>query len=65
VAKGNAIPAALAGLLLSMFLPPALAQEAKPAWQDDERKFKSDDPNYGIRRSEHFLFLWGKGSGSQ
>ncbi|HEY0074409.1 MAG TPA: DUF6055 domain-containing protein [Abditibacteriaceae bacterium] len=60
--------------LLSAFLSPffcvlnsvpALAQDASNVdalWQDNERKFKSDDPQYNFRRSEHFRIFWGKGA---
>jgi hypothetical protein len=29
---------------------------------DNERKFRSDDPNYNVRRSEHFRIVWGNGA---
>jgi hypothetical protein len=55
----------LAGLLLGTCLLPALAGETTQGWQDNERKFKSNDPDYNLRRSEHFRILWGKGAGKE
>ncbi len=55
----------LLALLYALSGLPALAQEAPDAnlpWQDNERKFKSDDPQYNFRRSEHFRIIWGKGA---
>src|SRR5687767_5819465 len=52
-------------LLCALGTTPTFAQEvpgASAAWQDNERKFKSDDPQYNFRRSEHFRILWGKGA---
>jgi len=63
VSKSNTCITVLAGLLLSAGVLPALAAGATPAWQDNERKFKSGDPDYNSRRSEHFRILWGKGAG--
>ncbi|HUS91260.1 MAG TPA: DUF6055 domain-containing protein [Phycisphaerae bacterium] len=39
--------------------------EEPKAWLDNERKFRSDDPNYNVRRSEHFRIVWGNGAGKQ
>jgi len=55
----------LAGLLLGTCLLPALAGEMTQGWQDNERKFRSSDPDYNFRRSEHFRILWGKGAGKE
>ncbi len=57
----------LLALLNALSGLPVLAQDAQDApdanllWQDNERKFKSDDPQYNFRRSEHFRIFWGKG----
>jgi len=60
--KGNARAEVLAGLLLGMWCLAASAQETAQSWQDNERKFKSSDPNCNVRRSEHFRILWGNGA---
>ncbi|MEI7899977.1 MAG: DUF6055 domain-containing protein [bacterium] len=41
------------------------AQTAAPPWQDNERQFKSDDPKYNFRRSEHFRIGWGQGAAAK
>jgi hypothetical protein len=60
--KRHQLPAALAGLLLGSSLALAPAQNTQPGWLDNERKFKSDDPAYNFRRSEHFRIAWGQGA---
>jgi len=65
MSKGRACANVLAALLASVGVLPALAEEAPQGWQDNERKFKSSDPDYNVRRSEHFRILWGKGAGKQ
>ena len=63
MSKRNACLGAMAGLVLGVCFVPAPAEEKAPAWQDNERKFRSDSPDYNFRRSEHFRILWGKGAG--
>lgn len=59
---GKAGIQALAGLLLAFCCVLARAEEPAQPWQDNERKFKSNDPQYNVRRSEHFRIMWGKGA---
>ncbi|MBM4042678.1 MAG: hypothetical protein FJ290_29670, partial [Planctomycetes bacterium] len=56
---------ALFGLMWGAGALPCRAAEGPRAWEDNERKFKSDDPSFNIRRSEHFRILWGKGAGKR
>ena len=63
--KATVRASALAWLLWSVSVLPVLGGEAPQAWLDNERKFKSDDPAYNVRRSEHFRILWGKGAGKE
>jgi len=65
MSKSRVCANVLAALLASVGILPALAEEAPQGWQDNERKFKSGDPDYNVRRSEHFRILWGKGAGKQ
>ena len=53
---------ATAGLLLCLYSLSSVAGEPPRTWLDNERKFKSDDPSYNFRRSEHFRIIWGKGA---
>jgi hypothetical protein len=50
------------GLLLLLGLPAPAAETGAQAWLDNERKFKSGDPQYHFRRSEHFRIVWGRGA---
>lgn len=59
------LAAALVGLILACSALAATAGEPAQTWQDNERKFKSDDPAYNVRRSDHFRILWGKGAGKE
>jgi hypothetical protein len=45
-----------------LFAVSVSGQDAGQQWQDNERKFKSSDPAYNVRRSEHFRIMWGKGA---
>lgn len=38
------------------------SEGAGNGWLDNNRKFKSDDPQYHFRRSEHFRLIWGRGA---
>ncbi|MCY3024429.1 MAG: DUF6055 domain-containing protein, partial [Planctomycetota bacterium] len=65
MSNGTVAARALAGLLASLWVVSAAAGEAAQTWQDNERKFKSSDPAYNVRRSEHFRIMWGKGAAKQ
>ena len=51
----------LKGLVLGLCLLAIPAMVGAQAWLDNERQFKSNDPKYNVRRSEHFRIMWGKG----
>jgi hypothetical protein len=50
------------GLLAGLYGACAAGGEPQPTWRDNQRKFKSNDPDYNFRRSEHFRIAWGKGA---
>jgi hypothetical protein len=58
--NGRVISKVLLGLWLGIWAAPAAGQAPAAAWQDNQRKFASDDPNYNFRRSDHFRIAWGK-----
>ena len=60
--SGRIVQNALSALLVCLIASPAAGQIAPAAWQDNNRKFASDDPNHNFRRSEHFRIVWGKGA---
>ena len=53
---------ALAGLIVGLWIV-ACAVCAAEEWYDNQRVWKSDDPKFNFRRSEHFRVVWGKGVG--
>lgn len=55
----------LALAFLTLLPPLARAQTPAAPWLDNERKFRSDDPAYNFRRSEHFRIFWGKGAAAR
>ena len=60
--RNRAVAGALFGVLWSASTLHCWAAEGAPAWQDNDRKFKNDDPSVNVRRSEHFRILWGNGA---
>jgi hypothetical protein len=50
-------------ILLPLLSGPGILPQESSLWRDNERQFRSDDPRYNFRRSEHFRIQWGKGVG--
>lgn len=54
--------AGLSAIVAASWVTPVLGQSSKAPWLDNDRKFRSDDPAYLFRRSEHFRIFWGQGA---
>ena len=51
------------GVVAPLAAVPQKTADDSAQWRDNERQFRSDDPKYNFRRSQHFCIAWGKGVG--